>query len=187
MHALRLHRLLIPVAVAAVAAVALVGSPAAQAQEACAGSSAIPGAVPARQVMRATLCELNAERTQRGLPKLRLNLRLSKAARRHSADMVANDYFSHESRSGASFVDRIRRSGYLRSVSAWSVGENLAWGTGSKSTPASITDSWMNSPGHRANILQGRYREVGIGVVSGAPTGSWDDAATYATEFGFRR
>jgi uncharacterized protein YkwD len=45
----------------------------------------------------------------------------------------------------------------------------------------------MNSPGHRANILERRYREVGIGVATGAPRGSWDAAATYATEFGFRR
>ena len=133
-----------------------------------------------------TICLVNAERTERGLRPLRLNHRLAVAARGHARDMVRRDYFSHDSFSGASFVDRIRHNGYLRGRRAWVVGENLAWGAGNRSTPASIVRAWMNSPGHRANILQRRFREVGIGLAMGAPTGSFDTAATYATDFGAR-
>ena len=186
MRPLQLHRRFPPLACAAVVALSLAAAPAAQAEQGCQSSNVAPGEASARDVSRATLCLLNEERAQRGLGRLRLNDRLSRAARRHASDMVNREYFSHESRSGASFVDRIRRSGYLKSVRAWSVGENLAWGAEEGSTPGAIVRSWMRSPGHRSNILQGRYREIGIGVVAGAPSGSWDEAATYATEFGFR-
>jgi uncharacterized protein YkwD len=100
--------------------------------------------------------------------------------------MVHRDYFSHDSLSGASFVDRIRRTGYLSGPRSWIVGENLAWGSGDRSSPASIVRAWMHSPGHRANILQGRFREVGIGLASGAPESVAGPAATYATDFGAR-
>jgi uncharacterized protein YkwD len=196
-----LHRHLVLLALVAVAAISLLAaSPAqagqvrlvwqaekAQAEEGCQGADTGPREASGRELVRATLCLLNDQRERRGLAKLRLNQRLSGVAADHAADMVRRTYFSHQSLTGASFVDRIRRSGYLRSVSAWSVGENLAWGSGTRSTPRSIMRAWMNSPGHRANILEHRYREIGIGIASGAPKGSWDDAATYATEFGFRR
>ena len=171
---------------AAVAAACMLAAPAAQAQQACQSSDVSAADASDRDLARATLCLLNQERGKRGLGSLRLNDRLSHAADRHAADMVRREYFSHESLSGSSFIDRIRRTGYLRSVRAWSVGENLAWGSGDRSSPRSIMRSWMTSPGHRANVLDRRYREIGIGIAPGAPQGSWDDAATYATEFGFR-
>ena len=71
---------------------------------------------------------------------------------------------------------------------SWLVGENLAWGTHSRSTPQQAVTNWMDSPGHRANILKRRFREIGIGVVFHAPTGRTDRvAATYTTTFGYRR
>jgi uncharacterized protein YkwD len=155
-------------------------------QEACDAASARVGEAGEGQLLRATLCLLNAERSRRGLPRLRLNDRLSRAAERHSRDMVRRRYFSHDSLGGASFVDRIRRTGYLRSARAWSVAENLAWGSGNRSTPEQIMRSWMNSPAHRANILTGRFREVGIGVSEGAPVRVGLPAATYTTNFGAR-
>jgi uncharacterized protein YkwD len=174
-------------AVAAVAAgvLALAGAPAASA--ACgASASAMPGQASRSAMADTTICLLNVERAHRGMRPLRLNGRLSRAARGHAGDMVQHDYFSHASRSGASFVDRIRRTGYLRGPRAWLVGENLAWGTGDRSSPAAIVDAWMHSPGHRANILQRRFREIGIGLVVGAPEHLPGPAATYATEFGTR-
>ena len=85
-----------------------------------------------------------------------------------------------------SFVDRIRRAGYLKGARSWTVGENLAWGSRGRAAPQMITQSWMNSPGHRANILNSSFREIGIGVAHGAPVAVGGPAATYATEFGTR-
>ena len=187
-HALNRTKVFLAAALAAVmlALSGLAASPA-QAAGACASSSAEPGDASRKKVLRATLCLLNVERRSAGLPKLRLNKRLSRAARGHARSMVRDDYFSHDSRDGSSFVDRIRRTGYLRSAQRWTVGENLAWGSGGRATPKSIMESWMASPGHRQNILTRSFREIGIGVVFGAPTKVGAPAATYATEFGARR
>ena len=75
---------------------------------------------------------------------------------------------------------------YVKPGQGWTLGENLAWGSYQLATPKSIVRSWMNSPGHRANILNGRFREIGIGVVDGAPVPGTSHAATYATSFGTR-
>jgi uncharacterized protein YkwD len=167
----------------AVLAATLVATPSATAVRACESAGAIPTKKAQRTVVRATLCKLNAERERHGLKPLKLNKRLSTAARRHSRDMVRRDYFAHDSPGGATFVDRIRRSGYLRGARNWTVGENLAWGMRKRSTPRAITKTWMNSAGHRANILNPSFREVGIGVAIGAP-GVPGRAATYTTDFG---
>jgi len=157
------------------------------AQGACQAASAQVGHASRAQLLRGTLCLMNVERARRGLPQLRLNRRLSRAATRHSRDMVRRHYFSHDSLGGASFVDRVRRTGYLRSVRSWNLGENLAWGSGNRGTPEQIVRAWMKSPGHRSNILTGRFREVGIGVSAGAPVRvDGVPAATYTTNFGAR-
>jgi uncharacterized protein YkwD len=182
-------RLLVLAALAAAAlAFALASAPATEASGTCARAGAAANEVNRHQLIRSTLCLLNVERKKHGLHKLRLSKRLSKAARKHSRDMVRRDYFSHTSRSGDTFVDRIRRTGYLHGSSSWMVGENLAWGSGSRSSPRATVRAWMHSPGHRHNILTGRYVHIGIGVVPGAPTqvGSLA-AATYTTDFGFKR
>jgi uncharacterized protein YkwD len=180
----RPHLRLIVAAILSASALALAAAPSASA--ACGSASAQPGQISRAAMSSSTLCLLNAERSQHGLRPLHLNRRLSRAARRHAGDMVHRDYFSHDSLSGASFVDRIRRTGYLRGPRAWIVGENLAWGSGDRSSPAAIVSAWMHSPGHRANILQRRFREIGIGLVNGAPESVPGPAATYATEFGAR-
>ena len=120
---------------------------------------------------------------------LRLSSQLSDAARRHAADMERRHYFSHVSRDGSDFVKRIRRTGYFRRAGSWYVGENLAWGAGpNRSSPRGIVAAWMNSPPHRHNILDSRFREVGIGVAVGAPRRSvfGMPAGTYASSFGTR-
>jgi uncharacterized protein YkwD len=137
-----------------------------------------------RALVRATLCVLNAHRARHDLGALRLNRKLSTAARRHSRAMVREHFFSHDSPNGASFVDRIRATGYLEGAQSWSVGENIAYGSGRRSTPRSIGRAWMNSPGHRANILSTSFREIGIGIAAGTPVGG--GGATYTTDFGHR-
>jgi uncharacterized protein YkwD len=175
-----LRRFTFPCALAVLAAL-LVAAP--NAMAACASASATPSEVAKRTVVRATLCTLNAERARHGLRRLKLNKKLSAAARRHARDMVRRDYFAHDSLGGGTFLDRIRQTGYLKGASSWSVGENIAWGSHERSAPRAITAMWMNSAGHRANILSPTFREVGIGFSIGAP-GAGGPAATYATEFG---
>ena len=68
--------------------------------------------------------------------------------------------------SGDTLVDRLLGAGYMRRDANWTVGENLAWGTGSLATPAAIMRAWMASPGHRDILLRRSYREIGIGIAS---------------------
>jgi uncharacterized protein YkwD len=181
--ALRLRQLFV------VVAALLVTAPAANAAEqACPAANATPANATKREIVRATLCALNRERTHYGLKGLKLNRKLSRAARRHARDMAHRNYFSHDTLGGGSFVDRIRRTGYLSDANSWMVGENLAWGSRHNSRPSTIMRLWMNSPGHRANILNASFREIGIGVAYDAPVqGGGSPAGTYATDFGFRR
>ena len=152
----------------------------------CTGADADPVETPREAIARSTVCLLNEERTGRGLGDLRLNPRLSDAARAHSSDMVTKHYFDHVSRGGRDVVDRLTRTGYLGAARSWIVGENLAWGSGGRSTPREIVKAWMNSSGHRQNILTGRFREIGIGVVVGTPADGAPEGATYTTTFGAR-
>ena len=108
---------------------------------------------------------------------------------RYSKLMVKGQFFDHVSPSGSTLASRVTRTKYTKGARRWSLGENIAWGTGDRSTPASIVDAWMHSPGHKANILDPTFKEIGIGIASGAPvaTAAASSAgATYTTDFGFR-
>ena len=178
----------LPALVLAVVVGVLIAAPAALAAQACPAANATPANATKREIIRATLCQLNRERAHYGLRQLKLNKRLARAARRHALDMARRNYFSHDTLGGGSFVDRIRREGYLQGAHNWTVGENLAWGSRSLSRPRVIMRMWMNSPGHRANILNASFREIGIGVAYDAPVaGGAKPAGTYATDFGARR
>jgi uncharacterized protein YkwD len=171
-------------ALAALLVLLLVAAPSASAAGACSAAHAKPSKASKRALVRATLCVLNSHRARNGLRPFRLSPKLSRAARRHSRAMARRNFFSHDSLGGASFVDRIRSTGYLRGVRSWSVGENIAYGSGRRSTPASIGRAWMNSAGHRANILSRSYRAIGIGIAAGTPGGG--GGGTYTTDFGRR-
>jgi uncharacterized protein YkwD len=170
--------------VVAALAVLLVSVPNASAAGACTAANASASNTSKRALVRATLCVLNAERARHRLRPLRLNHRLSTAAQRHSRAMARHRFFSHTSLSGASFVDRIRRTGYLTGAHSWMVAENIAYGSGTRSSPRSIGTAWMNSPPHRANILSSSYRSIGIGIAYGTPRGG--GGGTYTTDFGRR-
>ena len=152
---------------------------------ACENADQVPVKGQLSEARKATLCLLNAERSQRGLRPLRSNTRLRRASKRHSRAMVQKKFFEHTAPTGSTMVGRISRAGYRR----WaSLGENIAWGTEGLATPRAIVRGWMKSPGHRANILRGSFREIGIGVVAGAPVRlrSGERGATYTTDFGVR-
>lgn len=160
----------------------------AQASE-CANTHLRPTTANVEAVRAAILCLHNAERTRHGLPKLRENWRLRSAADRHAARMVRSHFFDHTTPGGLTMPERIRSTGYMTGARAWSLGENIAWGSGRLATAAEIERAWMNSPGHRANILERSFREIGIGIVPGLPVhlSAAQSGATYTTDFGFRR
>ncbi len=152
----------------------------------CHNKYAHPAQVSNATVKQTTLCLLNHQRKMHGRRALKPNRRLARAARRHASDMVRRNYFSHTAPGGVDFVDRIMRQDYVNPGEGWLLGENLAWGSYQLATPKSIVRSWMHSPGHRANILNPRFREIGIGIVTGAPQSGTQNAATYSTSFGTR-
>ena len=125
----------------------------------------------------ATLCLLNRERAAHGRRALRASDKLSRAAQGHAADMVDRRYFAH-----GNFGARIARTGWGRHRRTYTIGENLGYATAGGATPRAIVAAWMQSPGHRANILQRRFHAIGIGIASGTPGG--DAGATYSTDFG---
>ena len=149
--------------------------------QACSGADANPHDVSVTATKRATVCLLNEIRRDHGLRAFKRDRRLSLASQRHTNAMTARNFFEH-----GDFVGRIRAANYLRGANGWTVGENIAWGSWDYATPRSIVRGWMNSSGHRANILNKRFREIGIGVSRGAPVGGQQRAATYATDFGTR-
>jgi uncharacterized protein YkwD len=116
-------------------------------------------------VRAATLCLINREREGSGERPLAVNARLEEISQSHSQDMASADYFDHTGPHGDSPESRMRAAGYLSgSVSGYEIGENIAWGTLWLATPRSIVAAWMASAGHRANILDGHFRDTGIGI-----------------------
>jgi uncharacterized protein YkwD len=158
-------------------------------QEGCANATLKPTRANLELVRTAVLCLHNRERARDGLPRLRENPLLRRAAERHTDNMVSERFFDHTSPSGSTMLERIRRTGYTKRARSWALGENIAWGSGSLATAAQIHRSWMKSAGHRANILQRSFREIGIGIESGLPVrlSAAQSGATYTTDFGFRR
>ena len=160
--------------------------PARASQAGCENAGIVPNAGNVDAVRAAILCLHNQIRSERGLPLLRENARLRRAALAHSDDMVSRGYFEHTTPSGTTLVERVRAARYLSPRFDWALGENLAWGTGSLATPRAIMKAWMDSPGHRANVVKRAYREIGIGVVTGVPSDR-DSGATYTADFGVIR
>ena len=154
---------------------------------AVAAASFAPRTAPTIRLARAAVCLINNRRVARGLPRLRINDRLSRAAKWHTHDMVRRSYFGHVSRRGRDVVDRLYGARYLGGRFSWAVGENLAWGSGALGTPRKIVQAWMKSPGHRRIMLDRRFREIGIGVIANGPVRTDLPAATYTTTFGVRR
>jgi uncharacterized YkwD family protein/spore coat assembly protein SafA len=100
----------------------------------------------------------NLKRTQNGLKQLKANWELSRVAQYKSQDMSAKNYFSHQSPTYGSPFDMMKAFG----ISYRTAGENIAKG---QSTPAQVVEAWWNSPGHRQNILNASFTEIGVGYV----------------------
>jgi uncharacterized protein YkwD len=148
---------------------------------ACASTSANPAPSNLGALNGSILCLLNAERAAKGLPALHSSRQLRTAAQGWARRMVAARFFAHEA-GRSTLQSRVRRTGYIHGN--WSLGENIAWGSGALATPQAIVNGWMHSPGHRANILRGQFRDIGIGIKLGAPGQGLSGGATYVTDFG---
>ncbi len=90
--------------------------------------------------------------------------KLYRAARTHASDMARRNYFEHRGRDGSSPKDRVQREGYRLRLT----GENIAFGP---ETAAEVVDGWLASPGHCANIMDPRFREMGVAVALGSRRG----------------
>jgi uncharacterized protein YkwD len=128
-------------------------------------------APPVNAAFEARVVELvNQERARNGnLPPLKLVSSLTAAARYHAMDMGQDDYFSHESRDRAG-DGHARACGTFDRINLWykgwmGAGENIAAGYGS---PEAVVQAWMNSEGHRGNILNRSYAEIGVGYYEGS-------------------
>jgi len=110
------------------------------------------------------LRQVNEVRAARSLAPFTASPGLSRSAAAHSRAMLTRGFFAHESANGASFSSRIRAFYGPRS-STWTVGENLAMFGGITPTATAVVDAWMGSPGHRANLLRGSFREAGLAVM----------------------
>lgn len=100
---------------------------------------------------------VNRERASAGLSPLKINWELSRVARYKSMDMASRRYFSHDSPTYGSPFDMMRNFGIRYSRA----GENIAMG---QRTPEEVMNAWMNSPGHRRNILSNDFAEIGVGL-----------------------
>jgi uncharacterized protein YkwD len=158
-------------------------APAAPAE--CANTELAPDAGNLELIRAALVCLHNQIRAQNGLVTLASNGALATAAAVHSDDMVARGYFEHTTPEGGTFDERVVAAGYAANGEGWSLGENLIWGTAELATPAGLMRSWMNSEHHRENILKADYRELGLGIRLGTPTGA-AGGVTVSAEFGAR-
>jgi uncharacterized protein YkwD len=186
-----LHRTRAGLAAGVLAVAGLAGAPVATTHAAprCPGAGQIPRAATLHDATTATLCVVNRERARRDLPRLHEHAGLERAGRRYARAMVRREFFSHVSPAGSTLLDRLRAVGYAPPDRAWRIGEALAWGVGDRATPAATVAAWLASPPHRRLLLDAGFRDLGVGLATGAPVASraGGPAATYAAELGVRR
>ena len=134
------------------------------------GSAAAPAAAvvarggETRALESSLLAEINSVRKAYGLRPLRIVRSLSAAAHQHTLEMVTRGYFSHSSANGTSFAKRV--AGYYTpsGYRSWAVGENLVWGAPDLGA-AQALKLWLNSAPHRQNLLDPRWRDLGLSAV----------------------
>lgn len=143
----------VPFAAATRAADPYAANPRSAAQRAAAA-----GGTPISADVSEVIARTNAERARHGLRPLASDVRLSAVARAHSGDMLARGYFSHTGLDGRQPWDRTKDAG----IDYRGIAENIAWG---QRSAEEVVDGWMNSPGHRANILAPDFTHIGVGRV----------------------
>jgi uncharacterized protein YkwD len=132
---------------------------------------------PRKQLLQA----INHARAAHGRHSVQGAPSLRAVALGHSSDMLRRDYFAHTSPTGSTMSYRIQRSGFITGYS-WLAGETLAWGWGTQASPKATVTAWMHSPEHRAILLSGTYRWVGIGRQCGTFLGH-TNACVWTADF----
>jgi uncharacterized protein YkwD len=125
-----------------------------------------PAPPPRAGVAQQVVALVNVERSRAGCGPVSVNAPLRRAAQDHSDDMAARDYFSHTSPDGVTFAERIRAAGYAGGA----IAENIAAG---QTSAKDVMRGWMASRGHRANILNCAYRDIGVGYATGGSYGTY--------------
>ena len=173
------------------AAVLLLAGPLSEAAEASACSrygKDMPRQLSKREARAAVRCLLNRKRASHGLRPLAKSARLKEAAHRHTRYMQDHGCFEHECPGEPSVLSRLKRVKYIvGGLRAWAYGENIAWGGRYLGTPKALVRGWMHSPGHRYNILNPDYREIGIGFSRGTPPNPGANGSTITADFGMRK
>jgi uncharacterized protein YkwD len=137
---------------------------------------------------RGVLVEINAMRARHHLSQLRFNAQLTTAARAHSKQMAEGGYFAHESADGSAFWRRLKTFYAASPWHAWAVGENLLWATPSIDSRGAL-ELWSDSPEHRKNLLDPRWREIGVSAwhaVAAPGVFEGRDVTILTTDFGAR-
>ncbi|MFC4114186.1 CAP domain-containing protein [Nonomuraea zeae] len=153
---------------AAAAALATIAAPVSTAQAVTASVSSAAKVGTAQENMVVRL--VNARRAKKGCRALKHHSQLHRAAHGHSADMAEHNYFSHTSRDGRSFMDRVREASFTGGTQ-WA--ENIGKG---QRTPAAVVQSWMNTSGTKAPIVNCKFTYIGVGAVEDS------DGAIYWTQ-----
>jgi uncharacterized protein YkwD len=156
---------------------------------ACAGASQMPTITDTVAIDRATLCLVNQIRAASHLHRLHANRYLLGVAASQVTTMISWNYFADVRPTGQTPLSLVGVTRYRTHAARFAVGQNIAWGTGSDTSPAHIVAEWMASPPHRAVILSPEYRDAGVAVDPAVPgvLGEGRSGATYAMEFGVRR
>jgi uncharacterized protein YkwD len=151
-----------------------------------------PGEATTRELRHALTCLINQERAERNRKRLRPNADLAAVAKKHTKVMLAQECFKHECPGERPLKKRIETSGYLKPGERYGYGENLGCAT----TPANMIEAWMTSASqfHKKNILDRKFRHLGIGAKQGTPYPRGSDQCrpgrnyvTYTVIFGWRK
>lgn len=174
-------------AVSAALGVSAVDPPAAEAAPAGKVKRCGGGKIFLNSKERTTFLLHNKIRRNHDLKAFCVHPALQKAARAHSKDMIRRDYFSHDTKGRYTFDRRLKKFGYTpKGYRYYTTGENIAYGSGSYASPRSRMDAWMKSRGHRQNILNRKFREIGVGTYTGTWKGN-KGVTMYTVDFGTRR
>lgn len=143
---------------------------------------------PLRALSAQIAAAINTARTDRGLPALHVSRRLHAAAVFHSYDMAGHGFFAHDSSDGTSASARLSRFYPSAGYRSWSVGETILWYSPGVGAATAVAE-WLSSPEHRAILLAGNFREIGVSAVHvAAATGAFngDEATLVTADFGAR-
>ena len=155
---------------------------------ACKSTNLQPTRANLGRVTVATLCLIEHERLAYRLERLHANSSLQRIGTKQASEMVLGDYFGDDSLSGWTPMQRIEASAYAARAQGLSTAQNIGWGSGALATPTAMVRAWMLSPPHREIMLNGGYRDVGVGVAPAAPRKLTNGlpGATYVVEFASR-